>query len=305
MGFFNKRTLFIFLIGFIIFAALIGLSLSERENLSKPEQFVQDTVGWVQNIIYKPVNSIVNTFNNIKDIKNVYEENKVLREKIAEYKSIVYDVQELKKDNDELRDILDKQESIFDYQPIHATVTSRSPERWVSNVTVNKGSKHGVKDNMAVITADGMIGKIQNTSQFTSTVQLLTGFDQFNQISAMISRDDEKDVFGIIENYDEETESLLFKIIEESEQNVEKGEIVVSSGMGGVFPAGLTIGTVDEVVPDRYGLTKTAREKPAADSYSLNHGIIVDRLLEQEYNEGNEEELDAYSLLSFSFCSSF
>ncbi|HLS36588.1 MAG TPA: rod shape-determining protein MreC [Bacillota bacterium] len=290
MGFFNKRTLFIFLIGFIIFAALIGLSLSERENLSKPEQFVQDTVGWVQNIIYKPVNSIVNTFNNIKDIKNVYEENKVLREKIAEYKSIVYDVQELKKDNDELRDILDKQESIFDYQPIHATVTSRSPERWVSNVTVNKGSKHGVKDNMAVITADGMIGKIQNTSQFTSTVQLLTGFDQFNQISAMISRDDEKDVFGIIENYDEETESLLFKIIEESEQNVEKGEIVVSSGMGGVFPAGLTIGTVEEVVPDRYGLTKTARVKPAADLYRINHVIIVDRLLDQEDNEGNEEE---------------
>src|SRR5690625_6535952 len=121
MGFFNKRTLFIFLIGFIIFAALIGLSLSERENLSKPEQFVQDTVGWGQNIIYKPVNSIVNTFNNIKDIKNVYEENKFLREKIAEYKSIGYDDQKLKKDNDELRDILDKQESIFDYQPIHAT----------------------------------------------------------------------------------------------------------------------------------------------------------------------------------------
>src|SRR5690625_5444111 len=99
---------------------------------------------------------------------------------------------------------------------------------------------------MAVITADGMIGKIQNTSQFTSTVQLLTGFDQFNQISAMISRDDEKDVFGIIENYDEETESLLFKIIEESEQNDENGEIVFSSFMGGVLPVRLMIGTVEE-----------------------------------------------------------
>src|SRR5690625_6357177 len=115
MGFFNKRTLFIFLIGFIIFAALIGLSLSERENLSKPEQFVQDTVGWVQNIIYKPVNSIVNTFNNIKDIKNVYEENKVLSEKIDVYKNIFYYVQKLKKYIKEFLDILNIKIYIFDY----------------------------------------------------------------------------------------------------------------------------------------------------------------------------------------------
>lgn len=294
MGVFNKRRLFIILIGFIIFAALIGFSLSERENLSKPEQFVKDTFGWVQNIIYKPVHSVVTIFGNIKDIKHVYEENQLLREKIAEYKSIVYEVQELKKENKELRSILEKDDSISDYRPIHATVISRSPESWVSQVTVNKGSKHGVRDNMAVITAEGMIGKIQSTSQFTSTVQLLTGFDQFNQISAMISKEgEEEDIFGIIENYDEDTESLMFKIIDESEKDVEKGDLVISSGMGGVFPSGLIIGTVEEIVPDRYGLTSTALVSPSANLYKINNVIIVDRLLGEEAideSEGDEEE---------------
>ena len=57
---------------------------------------------------------------------------------------------------------------------------------------------------MAVITADGMVGKIQTVSHFTATVQLLSGFDQFNRISAMISQDKEKNVFGLVEEYDKE-----------------------------------------------------------------------------------------------------
>src|SRR5699024_10422974 len=195
--------------------------------------------------------------------------------------------------NDELRDIIEETDSLLDYRPIHATVMSRSPERWVSQVTINKGSQHGVEDNMAVITADGMIGKIQSTSQFTSTVQLLSGFDQFNQISAMISREGKKeDVFGIIENYDKESESLMFKIIEESNQKVEEGDLVLSSGMGGVFPAGLMIGSVEEVVPDRFVLTSTALVKPSADLYKINNVIIVDRSLtgKEEEDEGEDKE---------------
>lgn len=293
MGIFNKRWLFIFLIGFIIFAALIGLSLSERENLSKPEQFVKDTVGWVQNVIHKPVNHIVVFFENISDFQKIHEENEILRKKLAEYKGIVYELQEVKKENQELRDIFDKKESILDYKPIHATVMARSPERWISQISINKGSQHGVKENMAVITPDGMIGKVQTTSQFTSTVQLLTGFDQFNQISAMISREDQKeDIFGIIENYDKETDSLMFKIIEESNQNIKKGDTVISSGMGGVFPAGLVIGRVEKVVPDRFGLTSTALVKPSADLYKINNVIVVSRSItgKERELEGVEEE---------------
>ena len=283
MGIFNRGRLLIFLIGFIIFAALIGLSLSERNNLSKPEQFVKDTIGWAQNIIHIPVDYVSNVFSNIKDISNIFKENEILRNKLAEYKGIIYELQELKKENTELRSILEKNASIRDYRPIHATVTSRSPERWISQVTINKGSKHGVRDNMAVITADGMIGKILTTSQFTSTVQLLSGFDQFNQISAMISREDAKeDIFGIIESYDKETESLMFKIIEDSNKDIKKGDLVISSGMGGVFPAGLIIGTVEKVVPDRFGLTSTALVKPSADLYKINNVIVVDRSLHEE-----------------------
>lgn len=290
MSFFRNKRLFILLIGIIILVSLIGYSLKGRDEITTAEQFIKDTVGWVQDVVSTPVKYVTNVFKNIGELKSTYDENQLLKEKLSQYKTLVYDVQELEEENKELRDILDKTDTIRDYNPIQATVTSRSSERWVEQITINKGKKDGVKPNMAVITADGMLGKVQVVSGFTSTVQLLTGFDQFNRISAKVSIDKDKEIYGLIEEYDQESNYLIFRIIEESERDVEKGDLVISSGMGGTFPAGLLIGTVKEVVPDQYGLTQTALVEPAADMYSVNHVIVVDRVLSETEDSSDDQE---------------
>jgi len=291
MPFFRNKRLLIFLIGFIVLVALIGYSLRDRENVTIAEQIINDTVGWVQNIVHVPVTFFTNIFTNIDDIKNTYSENQVLREQLGEYKGLIYEVQELKDENKELRDQLELTESdlLRDFRTIPAIVISRSPERWLDEVTINRGKQHGVRKNMVVRTAEGMVGKIQTVQQYTSKVQLLTGFDQFNRISAMISRDKGKDIFGMVEGFDKETGTLMFRIIEESDKNIKKDELVVSSGMGGVFPAGIVIGKVKDVVPDKYGLTRTALVEPAADLYDINHVMVLDRDA-TETDVGEEEE---------------
>src|SRR5699024_8997 len=142
------------------------------------------------------------------DIKNTYDENKVLKERLAQYKGLIYEVQELENENKELRKTLDKLDSLRDFNAIQASVIARSPERWMEQIRINKGTSDGVKANMAVIIADGMIGKVQSVSNSTATIQLLTGFDEFNRISGTISREDEKDVFGLIEEYNADSKSL-------------------------------------------------------------------------------------------------
>src|SRR5699024_3406367 len=144
-------------------------------------------------------------FSNIKELQDVHKENLMLKEKLAQNKNLQSEVQYLKKDNEALRKILDKTKSIRDYNPIQATIISRSPERWIEQITIDKGTKNGIKPNMAVITSEGMIGKIQVSSDYTSVVQLLTGFDQFNRISATISAEEGKDIFGVIEQFDKES----------------------------------------------------------------------------------------------------
>jgi len=279
MQFFRNKRLFIFLIGFIVLVVLIGYSFKDRLNVTVGEGFINDTVGWIQYTIHLPVDFATDVITNVQDFRNTYEENQLLKEQLAQYKGLVYDVQEVNKENEELRAALEllESDSIRSSEAIQAIVMSRSPERWLEQVTINKGEHHGVQGNMLVMTAEGMIGKVQTAYEYTSSVKLLTGFDQFNRVSAMISREEGNNVFGMIEGFDVETDSLMFRIIEESDQDLEEGELVVSSGMGGVFPAGVTIGTVKEVVSDQYGLTQIALVEPAADMYDINHVLVLDR----------------------------
>lgn len=297
MLFFRNKRLFIFLIGFILLVVLVGYTFKDRINVTFAEEFINDAIGWVQYVIHTPVNFTTDVFTNIKDFRNTYEENQVLKEQLSQYRSLIYEVQEVNKENEELRDVLDLMESdsIRSHEAIQAIVIARSPERWLEQVTINKGKNHGVKANMLVMTADGMIGKVQSANEHTARVKLLTGFDQFNRISAMVSRDKGRNIFGMIEGFDEETNSLLFRIIEESEQDIEEDDLVVSSGMGGVFPAGVPIGTVKEVTSDQYGLTQIALVEPSSDMYDINHVIVLDRAVDQvdessEADDGEEED---------------
>lgn len=290
MSFFRKKSLFIILIGVIILVVLVGYSMSDREQLSKPEKFMLDSVGWLQSVINQPISYVVDAFDSVGEIKNTYDENKVLREKLAEYKTLIYEVQELEKENSELRKIAELDNSARDFDSVLANVVSRSPERWLEHLTIDKGTKQGVQKDMAVMTVDGMIGKITSVSKTTSTVQLITGFDQLNRISATVSRKDDKNIFGLIEGYDKEREALIFTILEQSDRNLKEDELVVSSSMGGLYPSGLPIGTIIEVLPDDYGLTKTAYVEPAADMYEINHVIVVDRLLDKPDKSTENEE---------------
>lgn len=287
MSFFRRKSLFILLIGIILLVVLVGYSLTKRDNLSGPEKVIVDSVGWMQNIISQPANFFIDMYHSIGDIKITYEENKVLKEKLAEYKTLVYEVNELDKENKELRKTLDIVDSPRDFEPILATVISRSPERWLEQVTINRGTKHGVETNMAVMTVDGMIGKVTSVSNMHATVQLITGFDQLNRISATISRKGKDNVFGLIEGYDKEKEALVFRIMEQSGKKVKEEELVVSSSLGGKYPSGLPIGTIKEIEADPYGLTTKVYLEPSANIYDINQVIVIDRALDTDDDTEN------------------
>ena len=67
-----------------------------------------------------------------------------------------------------MREIIGKEEDLRDYDPVHATVISRNPDQWEEKIIIDKGEVHGIEKNMAVITANGLIGKVVLVTQFTS-----------------------------------------------------------------------------------------------------------------------------------------
>jgi rod shape-determining protein MreC len=271
--FLNKR-LIVLLVSIILLVALIGISLKERQKLTWPEQFIKDTIGVAERVFEKPAHAVAGFFQNIKDIKLTYEENKVLKAKLDKYAELSSKVGELSKENEELRSILGKKETLRDYNPLQATIIGRNPDKWYDLVAIDKGAQQGVKKDMAIITEKGLIGKVKSVSQFTSTVELLSSLNRTNRISAFVQ--DDAAIFGLIEGYDKEKQALIFTKIP-SDAKVKKDQIVVTSGLGGIFPRGLVIGTIVDVTPDDYGLTQTAYVKPAADLNDINNVMVARR----------------------------
>ncbi|KAB7708618.1 rod shape-determining protein MreC [Bacillus aerolatus] len=272
--FFTNKRLIILLGSIIVLVALIGFSLRDRDNLSWPEQFVKDIVGLGQAVVSKPANGFAGFFSEIEDLRSTYDENKELKARIKKTAQLESDVARLKKDNQELRNVLGKKKSLADYEPVQATVIARNPDRWYDVITIDQGEANDIQPNMAVITAEGLIGKVKNTSKFTSTVQLLSAHDSRNRVSAMIQG--KSNIFGLIEGYDKEQKSLLMTKIP-YDSSVKKGMLVTTSGKGGVFPKGLVIGKIKKMVPDEFGLTQTALIEPAASFNDLEHVMVTKR----------------------------
>ncbi|MGP4080558.1 rod shape-determining protein MreC [Pseudalkalibacillus sp. R45] len=277
--FFSNKRLIILLVSMIVLVAMIGFSMKERENISWPEQFLQDTVGWTQSVFYKPAHFVAGFFGNVIEMKEIYEQNKVLKLQLNEYDSLASRVKDLKKENETLRNTLKKEETLTDYTVWQASIIGRSPERWYQSVKINKGKQAGIEPNMAVISAQGLIGKIDKVSAFHSSVELVSSHDPNSRISAVVNGEKER-VYGLIQGFDEKKKMLLMKMIP-IDKKLEEGQTVTTSGLGGIFPEGLEIGKIVEVEPDKVEPTQTAYIEPAADLYDINHVMIVKREMEE------------------------
>lgn len=283
--FFSNKRLILLLLGVILLVAMISFSLRDRDNVSFPEQLIKDAVGAGQSIFSGPAHFVTGIFDNVDSLLNTYQENQHLKARLDEFASVKAEVTDLRSENEELNALLGKEEDLRDYNPIQATVIARNPDQWEEKIILNKGSSSGVKENMAVMTAQGLIGKVLLTTPFNSTVELVSTQNPNYRVSAMVLGG-EKGVFGLIEGYDTERRELLLKRIDAA-IDIKVGQQVVSSGLGGIFPKGIVVGEITEVAIDEFGLTKLAYIKPAADFSLLNHVVIADRLMPEVDGEDN------------------
>lgn len=288
--FFSNKRLILLLVGMIFLVALISFSLRDRNHASVPEQLVKDVVGLGQAFFSKPTQYVAGIFDNVESLLNTYDENKRLKARLEDYASLQADVNDLELENKELRSIVDKEENLRAFNPIQSTVIARNPDQWEEKIIIDKGEIHGIGVNMAVMTSQGLIGKVILTTPYTSTVELLSTQNPNYRVSAVIAG--KKEVFGLIEGYDEKRKELILKRIA-SDFEVKKGEKVTTSGLGGIFPKGILIGEVTEVTTDDYGLTKLAYVKPAANFSILDHVIISKRTISNvDGTDGENTEKD-------------
>ena len=173
--------------------------------------------------------------------------------------------QELKDEIEELKKLNNLSSTLTDFNSLSAVVISRNKMYWFNSIVINKGSSSGIKKDMAVISSDGLIGKINKVSKTTSEVKLLTTNDKNEKISVMIKTSDDT-IYGIMNGYQDnylEITSVNKNI------NVDNNSLVYTSGMGGIFPSGLLIGKVAMVKEDKYNVSKLILVEPSSSFNNL------------------------------------
>lgn len=278
---FNNKRLFILLITLVAFIVLMGFSLGPRKSLSWPENFLRDTTGFVQKLFYKPAGYIAGFFEDIGNLHNLAEENKQLKILAAQYARDKAQYNFIKARNEQYEIDLkftEAQKNLYKYEYHIANVVSVTTEPGNNTLVIDLGSKDGIRLNMSVTSTEGLVGVISNVSNFTSTVKLMTMMDINDPNSqppiTATAMNKEGKTFGVIESYDQQTGRLLMNKIPVGDP-IAKDDIIISSGIGGVYPRGMTIGTVEEVKIGEFGLTSTAIIKPAAEFQDWKELFVV------------------------------
>ncbi|WP_251547226.1 rod shape-determining protein MreC [Limosilactobacillus caecicola] len=271
--FFSNRRLVFIVVVLVVAFGLMGGSVALRNRRQTPpliQQFGNDIVGMVDGVVAYPVNAAQSGVNSFTDLLNTYSENKKLKQQVSELAQAKVRDQTLAKENRELKKELKVNKSMTDYSTISAAVLSRTPSSWQKQLIINKGQTSGIKKNMPVMSAGGLIGRITEVNKTNSKVELLSNTSESaNRFAIQISGSGGKTVNGIITDYDSQSNSLVMGQVT-SKAKIKKGTKVTTSGMGGVTPKGLYVGRVTKVTKDDYGLAQKVYIKPAANFNDVN-----------------------------------
>ena len=257
---------------FLLFGCLLTaifilfISMAGRKEFTIPHKLGLELIGPFQTAISKVSNYAGSIWDKYTDLLNVREENEQLRQELLQYKTANIEYREALATNVRLQKLLELKESLPP-PTLSAEIVGKDPSLWFRTFTINRGSSDGVQKGMPVVTVEGVVGQVLTSSPNYSKVLLATDPNSAIEVITQKTR-----VQGIVKGSGPETFNLHYVL---KSAVVEKGDYVLTSGLGGVFPKGLMVGTVAEITKSRRGMFQNIEIKPAVDFSQLEYLIII------------------------------
>jgi len=266
---FSKQLLTIIWILILIVITIVILSINGRN------QHTPKIVGGVTMTLVAPIQKIVtesikicrNIWRNYFHLVNVAHENEVLKDKLSKVMELNDRLKEIELSNKRLRNLLHFQKSSSHHHVIAAEVIGRDPSHWSKTMIIDKGSQDGVKKGFPVVVHSGIVGQVVFITKYYSKVLLL--IDHNSAVDAIVRRTRSH---GVIKGNSEDEFRFLYVLRKE---NVKTGDIVISSGLDGVFPKGLRVGTVSEILKTNSGMFQIISVSPFVDYEKIEEVLVI------------------------------
>jgi rod shape-determining protein MreC len=226
-------------------------------------------------------------FLSVQELARLKSEYAELQERFARFERLERSAAEINQENLRLREQLGFSESLS-YRHIPAKLIGRDPDNLFSALVINKGRHSGVEKDMAVIAWQGgsqaLVGKVITARTFESLVMPL--YDTSLQIAARFSA---SRYDGLVEGQGDPETALRMRFIpKRARDEINYGDLIVSSGMGGIYPPGLNIGRVSGVSYREYEISMEVELEPLIDFSRLEYVFVIEEKTDIEEVAGND-----------------
>lgn len=267
----NKTGIVGIVITMIILILLVFLSNLKLESFSLIENAFNSFVMPIQTGYMHLKNRIAGNTNFFTNLDILKEENEKLSRKNSELEQSLRELEMIKAENETLKEYLGLTQKYTNYEAIPAYIISKDSSNYSSIFVINAGKRDGIEVNMTVIADTGLVGYVISITDNTAKVQTI--IDSSSAVTASVSTTDDSIICkGSLENG-----RLKASFIPTSSE-LSEGDAVETSGMGGIYPKGITIGKIKEVVDTHNILDRYAWIEPAVNFEKLKTVLVITNL---------------------------
>lgn len=254
-----------FLVGVL---AIYGIS-QKNFQLDEPtlfEKIVTEIISPVQEGITSSKQNLTSLWENYLMIVNTAKENEALRKEISSLESDLFSVEEIRKENLRLKQLLNYSDELS-HQKILAQVVGWDSANEFKVIRINKGTQQGIRVMSPVITNQGLVGYVYRATP--NYADVLTILDQNNRVDVLVER---TRTHGIVEGVFNFKCALKYVMRNES---VEVGDKLLTAGVGGIYPKGIKVGMITEIEQEDFGMTLNIEVVPSVDFDKLEEVIVL------------------------------
>lgn len=263
---FGKKRLIIAAVAIAAAFLIYSYSLKSRDHANFFERSVLTLSAPLMGVVSGFNSSILSFWNDYLVLVSAQKENLALKESIRRLNVRIIESQDILLENERLNNLLELKRSM-QIPTVAAKVIGEDSAPWYRSIVIDRGSVDGLSEGLPVLATSGVVGRIVKVAPNSARVLLLT--DHASSIAAMIQRSRAR---GVLKGKGGGSCSLEFTV---REDDVKVGDIVTTSGVGGVFQKGRILGEVTMVKKGEYGMFQTIDVKPAVNTFHIEEVLVL------------------------------
>ena len=267
------------LITLVSLALIVLVIISYHSDPNREASFLEkaflEVTGTLQKGLIATTTAIEDLWRDYLALVGLRAENRELKKALERARGNIAELHEQRLVNRRLTRML-KFTTDHDFESVGARIVAWNPGTWFNTLIVDRGSVDGLGQGMAVVNHQGVIGRIVEVAPHFAKVLLITDYN--SSIDALIQRTRARGIFS------GRSEKICHLRYIRKNEHVERGDLIVTSGMGGAFPRGIPLGTVTRVIKTGHDIFYSIDVAPSVDFDHLEETLVIIKEKQRDYD---------------------